>query len=93
MPSRRLRAIGAGQRQLAAFGQADAEEDRFVPVARAGSAMVKSRPSRMLHFSSTPSDRMASISCRTSSRGRRNTGTPAVSMPPGSASASNTVTL
>ena len=36
--------------------------------------MVKSRPRRMLHFSSTPSDRIAWISCRTSSRGRRNTG-------------------
>ena len=45
---------------------------------------MKSRPSRMLHFSSTPRERIAFISAHTRSRSRRNTGTPTVSMPPGS---------
>ncbi len=84
--------VVAGDRQRAAALQADAQVDGLVAVALSSPSTVKSVPAALPHCSSTPSARMRSMSCCRAALGRRYSGMPKRSMPPGSGLLSKTVT-
>ena len=85
-----VRRVGAGDRQRAAALQADGQVDG--PVAVVQQAVdVTSMPQRLPQTRSTPRAEMRSTSCCSAALGRRYSGMPKRSMPPGSALLSKTV--